>query len=103
MLLDYTVLKFVSVLAVLCVLFVDGLVQAHWSSMPRNGEIFETRSKVTVLAVRWRLTDNQIHPHTRGNHPPLPEARGTSASVMCLDSQWMWCDNRRPMEADQDL
>jgi hypothetical protein len=76
MLLDYTVLKFVSILAVFSVLTVGGLAQAHSVEHAAQGEIFETRWEATVLTVRWRLTDDQIHPwSTRGNHPPLPEAR----------------------------
>jgi hypothetical protein len=52
----------VSVLTVFCVFSVGGLAQAYAVSMPRSGEIFETRWEATVLTVRWRLTDNQIHP-----------------------------------------
>ena len=64
--------------------------------MPRNGEIFGTRSEAAPLTVRCRLTDNQIRPHsTRGYYPFISEARRTSASITCLDSQMMWYENWR--------
>lgn len=100
MLLDYTVLKFVSVLAVFCVLFVDGLVQAHsveHAAQRRDlRDAFESHRARCTLAAH-RQPDSSAH---AGQSPASSRGQGDLGE---RNVPRLTMDVVRQPEADQDL